>query len=314
MKTEHWSRMAETGSEIGIRTLLIIYRILGKRGFRFLLKPVIFYYWAFAKQHRTASEQYLQNLQAYFDPLDYPTKKLNSFHHLSYFAEAILNKIIAWRGDISIDDINFHFADGLAENAKTLRSALIIGSHLGDLELCRALSARETGLKVTALVFTRHAVRFNALLEKYQQVGRGRIELLQIDAISPATLFLLQQKIQAGHLIIIVGDRTSPNDPTLQNSSSATFLGKTAYFPHGPYVLAHLLKVPVYLMFVLRHPTQDNRFDFYLELFAERIHLPRALRKQEGVQGYIEKYAARLEHYCRLSPLEWFNFYDFWRK
>ena len=24
-------------------------------------------------------------------------------------------------------------------------------------------------------------------------------------------------------------------------------------------------------------------------------------------------YVARLEHYCRLAPYNWFNFYDFWK-
>jgi predicted LPLAT superfamily acyltransferase len=27
----------------------------------------------------------------------------------------------------------------------------------------------------------------------------------------------------------------------------------------------------------------------------------------------IDRYAARLEHYCRLAPYNWFNFYDSWR-
>jgi Predicted acyltransferase len=26
----------------------------------------------------------------------------------------------------------------------------------------------------------------------------------------------------------------------------------------------------------------------------------------------MRRYAARLEHYCREAPFNWFNFYDFW--
>jgi predicted LPLAT superfamily acyltransferase len=32
------------------------------------------------------------------------------------------------------------------------------------------------------------------------------------------------------------------------------------------------------------------------------------------VRAAIEKYAARLEHYCRAAPDNWFNFHDFWRE
>jgi predicted LPLAT superfamily acyltransferase len=27
----------------------------------------------------------------------------------------------------------------------------------------------------------------------------------------------------------------------------------------------------------------------------------------------LQRYAERLEHYCRIAPYNWFNFYDFWR-
>jgi predicted LPLAT superfamily acyltransferase len=27
----------------------------------------------------------------------------------------------------------------------------------------------------------------------------------------------------------------------------------------------------------------------------------------------MQRYADRLEHYCRLAPYNWFNFHDFWQ-
>jgi predicted LPLAT superfamily acyltransferase len=30
------------------------------------------------------------------------------------------------------------------------------------------------------------------------------------------------------------------------------------------------------------------------------------------MRQWLQAYVARLEHYCRLSPYNWFNFYDFW--
>jgi predicted LPLAT superfamily acyltransferase len=35
---------------------------------------------------------------------------------------------------------------------------------------------------------------------------------------------------------------------------------------------------------------------------------PRATR----MAALIQRYAGRLEHYARLAPYNWFNFYDFW--
>jgi len=56
-----------------------------------------------------------------------------------------------------------------------------------------------------------------------------------------------------------------------------------------------------------------NRYDLHMEVFAERIDLPRG-RREEALRDYVQQYATRLEHYARLAPYNWFNFYDYWVK
>ena len=56
---------------------------------------------------------------------------------------------------------------------------------------------------------------------------------------------------------------------------------------------------------------EPNRYDLYCEPFAEQIELPRGAR-DAATRDYVQTYAARLEHYCRLAPDNWFNFYDYW--
>jgi predicted LPLAT superfamily acyltransferase len=35
-------------------------------------------------------------------------------------------------------------------------------------------------------------------------------------------------------------------------------------------------------------------------------------KRDAMIRQCAERYAQRLEHYCRLAPFNWFNFYDFW--
>jgi predicted LPLAT superfamily acyltransferase len=63
------------------------------------------------------------------------------------------------------------------------------------------------------------------------------------------------------------------------------------------------------LTFGLYHP--PRRYALYCEPFADRLELPRAHRKQ-ALRDYVQQYASRLEYYCRLAPLNWFNFFRFW--
>jgi predicted LPLAT superfamily acyltransferase len=46
-------------------------------------------------------------------------------------------------------------------------------------------------------------------------------------------------------------------------------------------------------------------------LFADEVTIDRPHRDQE-IQQWTQRYADRLEHYCRLAADNWFNFYDFW--
>ena len=31
-----------------------------------------------------------------------------------------------------------------------------------------------------------------------------------------------------------------------------------------------------------------------------------------GGSGFLGRYVARLDHYCRSAPYNWFNFYELW--
>ena len=67
--------------------------------------------------------------------------------------------------------------------------------------------------------------------------------------------------------------------------------------------------MPVFLLFSLR---RGRTSEIHIALFRESIHLPRRQRDC-ALADLAAEYALRLEHYCRRAPLQWFNFYQFWR-
>ena len=56
----------------------------------------------------------------------------------------------------------------------------------------------------------------------------------------------------------------------------------------------------------------NDSYKIHFEQFAEQITLPRA-KRAKALSSVVQKFASRLEHYCLTSPLEWFNFFDFWK-
>ena len=167
---------------------------------------------------------------------------------------------------------------------------LLLGSHLGNLELFRALSQSYPELKINALVFTEHAPRFNAVLSAVNP--DANLNVIEVNKIGPETAILLSQKIEEGEWIVIVGDRTSTTRS--QKVIWADFLGHKAPFPQGPFILAALLKAPVYLLFGLRNESsQQAHFDLHFELFSAQIILPRGQR-EEALQSVVQKIRATL--------------------
>ncbi|MNC91815.1 hypothetical protein D3C83_81360 [compost metagenome] len=54
-----------------------------------------------------------------------------------------------------------------------------------------------------------------------------------------------------------------------------------------------------------------SRYDIYFERLAGIQPVGRLERKRAW-EDSLRQYVGRLEHYCRLAPYNWFNFYDFW--
>ncbi|PSW65163.1 acyltransferase [Photobacterium leiognathi subsp. mandapamensis] len=307
---QHWSSHAERGTILGIKTLLAVYSLLGRKAFNVLLKAVMGYYYLTGKKARKASEDYLEQLESYAsdNQLALPAK-LNSYDHLLSFGHTMLDKLVAWKGDYSENNLTIHGDEHFNELAKRQQGIVVLGSHLGNLELCRALSSRHPDIKINALVFTEHAERFNAVLKAINP--DSDLNLIQVNELGADTAIMLQQKVEQGEWVVIVGDRTSVTNE--QRVVWADFLGKPAPFPQGPFILASVLKVPVYTLFGLRDDSQATpHFDVYFEPFSEQLILPRKTR-ETALQETVQQYASRLESYTIKAPLQWYNFFNFWQ-
>ncbi|UPR46827.1 glycosyltransferase family 2 protein [Vibrio cyclitrophicus] len=305
----HWSRTQERGTVLGIKLLLAIYTLLGRGVFNLILRGVMRYYHLTGKRARNASEQYLFQLKAYAEQqnIELPAE-LTSYNHLLSFGHTMLDKLAAWKGDFSAENLTIHGQDQFENMVANQQGVLILGSHLGNIELCRALGRRHSNIKINALVFTEHAERFNSVMKAVNP--QSDLNLIQVTSMGPDTAILLQQKLEQGEWIVIVGDRTSTSKES--RSVWAEFLGKEAPFPQGPLMLASVLKAPVFLLFGLRDDSQRKpHFNVYFEHFSDKIELPRKTREQ-SLRQVVQQYADRLQHYTLKAPLQWYNFFNFW--
>lgn len=300
----HWSKMAEAGSALGINFTFALYRLLGRRVTLSLLHPVVGWFFLTRATARQASADYLRRLHA-VGALPRPPRARDTYRHLYHFAVSALDKVAAWMGRIDPARVRVPDAQDIEAVRNSGQGAIVIGSHLGNLEMARALASLLGKRKITAIVYTDHAVRFNALLAR---ANPGfATSLVQVSHLGPDTAIDLATRVEDGELLFIVGDRTPPAENG--RTAMVEFLGAPAPFAQGPYIIASLLDCPVYLFFCL---ADGEQYHIHFEKFADRIDLPRA-RRTEVLHEWAQRYANRLAHHCRLAPTQWFNFYDFWK-
>ncbi|MFA6053190.1 MAG: hypothetical protein WC762_11425 [Methylobacter sp.] len=304
-KAAHWAQIEEQGIIWGMRFLLRVYLLFGRTILQLFLYPVVIYYWLMNKPARQASQKYLNKVAGFAPALKISGSLYWSYRHFIAFANTIIDKLAAWAGAISLADVEYHGRDALFAELEKGRGVILLGSHLGNLEICRVISYLDKEVSINVLVHTKHAEKFNRLTSQYSD--KSRLNLIQVTEITAATSMLLNDKIKNGELVIIVADRTPVSHS--QRVAAADFLGAKALFPQGPFILASLLKCPVYTLFCLK---QQGKYVIYFEHFSDVLKFSRKTREQ-AMQQSIQEYAERLQQYCLKEPLQWFNFFDFWR-
>lgn len=305
--SSHWARQKEAGSYAGLLVMLWAYRLGGRWLFTLLLYPVIAYFFLSSSVARHASLEFLQMAHAAGSSA-LPNKPgyRDSFRHFMCFGHAVLDKVAVWLGGLGQQEVRFPNRPWFREQIDTGKGGVILASHLGNLDICRYLSKQTPALKLNILVHTRHAQRFNELLNRFNE--ETNISFVQVDTVGPDTAMLLQQKVAAGEFVAIVGDRI----PVQENTRwlAVPFLGRSAEFPVGPFILAALLRCPVYTLFCIK---RERGYQVDIDSFAEQLSLSRKTRQQD-LERYIKAYADRLQEYGIEYPYQWFNFYRFWEQ
>jgi predicted LPLAT superfamily acyltransferase len=305
--TPPWYHLRERGTTLGLRLMLDIHHLLGPRGVRILSEMVTGYFFLTSRQARRASRDYLSRLHTHCGPLPgLPTEPglRDLYRHFRAFTRSAVDKFLAWSGSRQGMDVDFPGLGAFQALARSGRGAIFLSAHLGNLDMMRALGVAQ-GLKgLNALVYSENAVRFHEMLRKVNP--DFALNLIQISQVSPETAITLQQKVDQGEFLFIMADRTPPGG--VDRTVEAPFLGAPASFPMGPFLLGRMLGCPLYTLFCYR---QGQQYRVSAELFAERLEWPRNQR-ETAVAHWAERYAQTLEARLRVTPFEWFNFFDFW--
>lgn len=295
-----WLDAKERGGVLLIRFTVFLTTVLGRSAARFIARFVAYYYTLTSPRARAAIRGFHRRLAGR------ELSAMEVHRHLRRFVLCTVDAFFLVSGKTSRFTVTRTGKEHLARLRDEKEGAILLGAHLGSFYAMRASSAEEQH-PLYAVMYTQNARMLNDALAKLDPEGAARVLSLDPEAGASAML-RVRELLDEGALIAIMGDRIPPST-TADRIVWAPFCGEDAPFPAGPFLLASILKCPVYLTFgIYRDP---DTYDLYCEPFADPIVLPRKDR-QGALREYVARYAERLEHYARKAPDNWFNFYDFW--
>ena len=293
--TRRWTALPERGTPAALRLIHSTARIFGRSVARLLLLPTTLYFVLSGHALRRGSYEYLARVRGR------PAHWWHVFRHLYYFAATILDRVYLLTGEFHRFDIKFHQRELLHRQVEHGQGCILLGSHLGSFEVLRALGVTRAEYPLRVLMDVVH----NENLTRFLDALNPEIADTVIVPDRPDTLLRVKESLDAGFLVGTLGDRPTSDGKIAQ----CHFLGAPATFPIGAIVIAAMMHCPVILFFGLYRG--GNRYEIYFEKFADEIVLNREHRA-EGIQYWTQRYVNRLEHYTRLAPYNWFNFYRFW--
>jgi len=292
-----WEDQRERGSRSALALIRWIALHLGRRTARALLYPISVYFFLKAGPQRRASRQYLSVI------LGKRVGWTRILKHFHCFAATILDRVFLLAGRHGEFDVRLHGEKAIREHLASGHGFLLLGSHLGSFEILRTLAIEQEQIRLRVLMKLEQNRAVTELLDALNPaVARSVIPLG-----TPQTLLAVKESLDGGYAVGLLGDRCHKGEPSV----TCRFLGGRVHFPTGPLALAAISGVPVFLVFGLYRG--GSRYDLYFEEFAQSVPKD-AARQGELLNTWIQCYADRLEHYTRLAPYNWFNFFDLWDK
>ncbi|MFN0317959.1 MAG: acyl-CoA synthetase [Burkholderiales bacterium] len=283
----------ERSSIFAIRVLVLLTLTLGRAAGRVLLYPVCAYFMLFTPAARRASREYLGRVLAREPRL------AEVFRHIYTFASVSLDRVFMLKGRFKRFEIHVHGADVL-HSLHSGQGHLMIGGHLGSFEALRAMG-REKPVCVNLLMYEDNARNVITVCKAIDpELAQRIIPLGRLDS-----MLRVADCLERGECEGVLADRALDGDGRMP----VKFLGQDALFPVAPFRMAAMLKYEVVFMVGLYRG--GNRYDLYFERLIGVPELARADRRA-ALAEWVQSYAGRLEHYCRLAPYNWFNFFDFW--
>lgn len=206
------------------------------------------------------------------------------------------------QGPAAFDYVEEASVDPVRDAWDKPEGAILLTAHFGNPEVAG------TGTRTVERRGRMRIVRFSApgdhgvaALEGMPVLFRPKfIHINQTEGFASMTIL---RELRAGAIVAIHGDRSDG-----QKTLPVKLRGTIVQLPVGPWMLAALANVPVYIMGCFK---EGIRFYRVVAEAPIRPHFDRRRPREEQLQEWVQTYAEALDRWIDRWPEQWYNFHEF---
>lgn len=280
------------GTVVGYQIFIFFLRTFGLRPAYFILRFVIFYFVLFSPRSNRDTYTYFKKRHGFstFKSL------ISVYRGYLMFGRTITDKIAISIGFREKFTYTHNGIENIDNVLKKKKGGILISGHVGNFEISHYFFENRYSDSKISMVTT--MAEHQSIQEYMDRISvKSHLDFILIKE-DMSHIFEIHNAIDSGGLVVFTGDRYMEGGKVLTEK----FMGESADFPIGPYLLASRLNLPVLFVYFMKG--EKRHYDLYASA---------AKFKARDAQCVLKEYTESMEGILKKYPLQWFNYYDFWK-
>lgn len=222
----------------------------------------------------------------------------NIYRNYFWFGQTIIDRVVLTSGIKNSLRFEFEGEENLRAMVNLKKGGLLLSAHIGNWEIAGHLLQR-LGTDMHIVMYDGEQGQIRDYLESITEKHSAHIILIKDDL---SHIYAIQEALANNAFVCMHADRFLEGNKTI----SAVFMNEPARFPAGPFLLARTFLSPVSFVFAMK----DRPFDYHFYASPLKIY---AGSRDSSIQEMLQDYCVSMEKTIRKYPLQWYNYYDFWK-
>jgi predicted LPLAT superfamily acyltransferase len=280
------------GSLAGYKIFLFFINFFGLGFVYRVLRVVTYYYYIFAVRPKSALISFYQEV-LHFSPSR--SKKLAK-ENFYIFGQTLVDRAAFLLEKHDRFSHTFENEQYLIDMRNGGKGGILLSAHLGNWETAGNLLKGRVTPTINIVMLDAEVENIKKYMDLSTGGSRFRIIPIKNDL---SHVISIRNALVNNEFVAIHADRYLEGAKFIE----LEFLGRTARFPYGPFVIASKFNAPVTFVFAAK----DGKYSYHLSATKP---IDQKMKPEEIARLYVDE----LEEKIKAYPEQWFNYFDFFQR